>query len=327
MFNRQLVLVATDHATDVERTMEFALSTAKSRGADVHVIRVVPDRTLHVDDHLGLSTSEAHDDRGVNVEARLASILRSADQGGVRVRRVTLRGTPEHVIPAYAQLHQATILVAERDYGRTWFWRNSRVVDEVARRSPIPLLVLPTRQRREREEPGLRRILTPFDFSIASAVALKTAVDLARSHKARVTLLHALKDGPRHMIFSGSEAWKVVRRLPAQAEAVAKRLRQKAAFFGADDVDTEITTGVAHGAILEMATRSGADLVVMGIAHRSWLDRVLFGSTLRHVLRRATVPVLVVPVVAGAHTWSNEAVVEQISSRGCTESTVDRVAA
>ena len=315
MFKRQLVLVAIDHATDVERTMDVALSTAKAREADVHVIQVVPHRAVHVDDRLGPWAFEPHDDRGVDIGARLASILRSADHDGVRVQSVTLRGEPEHVIPAYAQLHQATILVVERDYGSSRFWRNARVVDEVARQSPIPLLVLPKRQRREREEPGLRRILTPVDFSIASAVALRTAVDLSRRHGARVTLLHALKDVPQHMVFSGSEAWEVVRRLPAQVEAVAERLRRKAAFFGADDVDTEVATGVADGAILEIATRSDADLVVMGIAHRSWLDRMLFGSTLRRVLRRATVPVLVVPVVAGAHTWPDEPVVEQISGR------------
>ena len=83
----------------------------------------------------------------------------------------------------------------------------------------------------------------------------------------------------------------------------------------------------ADGAILAIAARSDADLVVMGIAHRSWLDRLLFGSTLRRVLRRATVPVLVVPVVAGAHKRPDEPVVEQTSSHVRTQSAVDRVAA
>ena len=117
------------------------------------------------------------------------------------------------------------------------------------------------------------------------------------------------------------------RRMPAQVEAVAERLRRKGAFFGAEDVDIEIATGAADGAILEFATRSDADLVVMGIADRSWMDRLLFGSTLRRVLRRATVPVLVIPVVAGDHAWADEPVVKQISGRVSTQSAVDRVAA
>jgi len=322
MFKRQLVLVAIEHATDVERTVKVALGTAKARGADVHVIRVTPRRAVHVEDRLGSWTSELHDGRGGSIGARLVSLLRSADHDGARLRSVTLRGTPEHVIPAYAQLHQATILMVERNYSSSRLWRNGRVVDEIARRSPMPLLVLPKRRGRERGEPGLRRILAPVDFSIASAVALRTAVDLSRRHGVRVTLLHALKDVPQHIVFSGGQAREVVRRLPAQREAVAKRLRRKAAFLGADDVDTEVATGVVDGAIREVVRRSDADLVVMGITHRSWLDRLLFGSTLRRVLRRATVPVLAVPVVAGAQAWPDERVAEPIR-----EATVDRLAA
>jgi nucleotide-binding universal stress UspA family protein len=119
----------------------------------------------------------------------------------------------------------------------------------------------------------------------------------------------------------------VIRRLPGQKRAAAERLRRKAAFFGADDVDTEVATGLADGAILEIARRSDPDLIVMGSAHHSWLDHALFGSTLRRVLRRATVPVLVIPVVAGAHTWPNEHLVDQLGSRGWSDSAGGRVAA
>lgn len=281
---------------------------------------------MPADERTSSWTSE-HGDRGVAVGARLASIARSADHDGVGVRSVRLQGEPEHVIPAYAQLHQPTLLVVERDYGSSRFWRSGRVVGEVARQSPIPLLVLPKRERREREKLEVKRILTPIDFSVASAVALRTAVDLSRRHGARVTLLHALKDVPQHMVFSGSEAWEVVRRLPGRVEAAAERLRRKAAFFGADDVDTEVATGDADRAILETATRSAADLIVMGIPHRSWIDRLLVGSTLRRVLRRATVPVLVVPVVAGAHAWPNDPIVDQIRNGVGSGPADERIAA
>ena len=326
MVKRQLVLVAIDHATDVERAMAFALRTAKERGADVHAIQVVPG-AIRLDDRADLRALDLHADRGVAIGARLASMPRSADHDGVRVRPVTLRGEPEHVIPAYAQLYEASVLVVERDYGSSRFWRNGRAVNELARRSPMPLLVLPKRRTTERDESPPRRILTPVDFSIASAVALRTAVELARLHGARITLLHTLNDVTRHMTLSGGAAWEVIRQLPAQKEAAAERLRRKAAFFGANDVDTEVATGVADGAILEIARRSDPDLIVMGSAHRSWLDRMLFGSTLRRVLRRSTVPVLVVPVVAGAHAWPNEHMVDQLGSRARTDSAGRRVAA
>lgn len=98
MLTRQLVLVAIDHATDVKRIMDVALSTAKAREADVHVIQVMPQRAVPVDDRTGLWGFEPDDNRSVNIEAWLATALRSADHDGARLRRVTLRGTPEHVI-------------------------------------------------------------------------------------------------------------------------------------------------------------------------------------------------------------------------------------
>jgi nucleotide-binding universal stress UspA family protein len=131
-----------------------------------------------------------------------------------------------------------------------------------------------------------------------------------------------MRDVPRHMVFSGSETWELVRRLPAQKEAVAESLRRKAAFLGPDRVDTAVATG----AILANAQLSAADLIAMGTARRSWFDRVLFGSTLRRVLRRTTVPVLAIPVVAGAHPWPNEVVVDQVSAGWSTDA-AGRVAA
>ena len=308
MSNRPLVLVGIDSASGGRRTVAAAVSRARELGADVHAIRVGSVRPGRLDDRAAAPVSAPGDDRSLDRTARTASTSRITDHDGVRVRHVTLRGEPDRVIPAYAQFHQATMLVVERDFGSWPFWRHGRVVDELARRSPVPLLVLP-RQGRRTGAP--RRILAPVDFSIASAIALRTAVDLSRRHGARVTVLHALKDVPQQMVFSGSEAWEVTRQLPALTEAIAGRLRRKAAYFGSSDVDTLVATGGAGDAILDTAVESDADLVVMGVTDRSWLDRVLFGSTLRRVLRRTTAPVLVVPVVAGAHVWPDEPVVER----------------
>jgi nucleotide-binding universal stress UspA family protein len=116
----------------------------------------------------------------------------------------------------------------------------------------------------------------------------------------------------------------MMQRLPWHMDAAAERLRRKADFFGADDVEIEVSTGLADAAILDVAARSEADMIVIGAAPRPWLDRMAFGSTLRRVLRQATVPVLVVPVTDGAHPWP---VVEETTSRAWAASTVDRVAA
>lgn len=301
MFNGSLVLVAIDHATVVERTLGVAASIAKGRGAEVHALHVISHsrgRAMYRNDQGG--HDEAH------ISSRLVAIQHSAERDAVRVRTVALRGKPEYVIPAYGQLHDATVLVLERDYGSSPLWRNGRMVRELVRRSAMPLLVLPPSARTVEANHGVRlnRILAPIDFSIASAVAVKTAVGLARHHGSHLTLLHAMEDVPGHLVFSGSEAWRLMQRVPAQTRAMTDRLRRNAATLGATEVEVRVATGDADRAILDVTTQGDADLIVMGAAPRSWLNRTALGSTLDRVLRRSKVPVLIVPVLAGAHEWS-----------------------
>jgi hypothetical protein len=86
----------------------------------------------------------------------------------------------------------------------------------------------------------------------------------------------------------------------------AERLKRKAIACGSDNAEPVVVTGAADRGILETATATGADLIVMGVAPRTWIDETVSGSTLRGVLRRARTPVLVLPVIAGAHEWIDE---------------------
>jgi nucleotide-binding universal stress UspA family protein len=105
------------------------------------------------------------------------------------------------------------------------------------------------------------------------------------------------------MVFSGGEAWRLVQRLPAEAKVLAERLNRKAIAFGSRDADPVVVTGDAHRGIVQTATETAADLIVMGVAPRTRIDEAISGSTLRGVLRRAKMPVLVLPVISGAHEW------------------------
>jgi nucleotide-binding universal stress UspA family protein len=108
------------------------------------------------------------------------------------------------------------------------------------------------------------------------------------------------------MVFSGGEAWRLVQQLPAHAKVLAERVKKRAIAFGASDAEPFVVTGNAHRGIVQTAKDTHADLIVMGVAPRTLIDEAVSGSTLRGVLRRAKTPVLVVPVVAGAHEWIEE---------------------
>jgi nucleotide-binding universal stress UspA family protein len=108
------------------------------------------------------------------------------------------------------------------------------------------------------------------------------------------------------MVFSGGEAWRLLRRLPVNAEARSEVVKRTARAHGAPNAEPVVATGDAHRLIVDTVTETAADLIVMGVAPRSWMDEMVSGSTLRAVLRHATVPVLVVPVVAGDYDWVDE---------------------
>ena len=81
--------------------------------------------------------------------------------------------------------------------------------------------------------------------------------------------------------------------------------------------------GNADLGIVETATVTDAGLIVMGVGPRTRVDEAVSGSTLRRVLRRAKMPVLVLPVIAGAHEWFDQMTEEDAFG---TSSTADATA-
>jgi nucleotide-binding universal stress UspA family protein len=193
------------------------------------------------------------------------------------------------------------LIVVSRNYATSRLWRSTAVTTRLSRLSPVPVVVLPRRMKNTASVPP-RRVVAAVDFTVASAIALRTAVDLSKRHDASLTLLYAM--GASHpMVFSGSEAWRLVRRLPAKRKVLAERVKRKALAFGFGNAVPVVVTGDADRGIVETATETAADLIVMGVAPRTWIDEAVSASTLRGVLRRAKTPVLVLPVIAGAHEW------------------------
>ena len=282
-----LFVVPVDFAPEMESTVSAAVALAKKCGAHVHLLEVVSPRATSTRDW-----------------SRLEDSIRAAARGRTQVRPVTYRGDAADIIPAYAQLTKARLVVIDKHYGTSRWRRTTRIVSTVSRTAPAPVLALPPRQPEEKNTAAsFAHIVSAVDVTVASAVAVRTVLDLIRRTGARLTLVHALKNDPRRMVLSGGDARRVIRSLEGRAAHAAERLRRRIPADLRLRVDARITTGDPHRGILDTASEVDADLIVMGVPPRSRFDEVLFGSTLRAVLRRATIPVLVLPVLAGAHRW------------------------
>jgi nucleotide-binding universal stress UspA family protein len=132
-------------------------------------------------------------------------------------------------------------------------------------------------------------ILVAVDFSPTSDRVLPWAFRLARTHGARLHLVHAVTPVPVL-----PEQFELPGDLPEQLRTAAEqRLAQLVS--AADSEGVEATWGAEYGqpseVIASTAQQRGADLVVLGTRGLSGLEHLLLGSTAERVLRLVECPV------------------------------------
>lgn len=140
-------------------------------------------------------------------------------------------------------------------------------------------------------------ILIPTDGSDASQHAVRTAVQLARTHQARITGIHVIPDYHLLIAYEGAFDPVTEERIEQEAKTRAEKylefVRSAAAEAGvACDTICE-TSDHPYDAIIKAADARKCDLIVMTSHGRKGLAAVLLGSETRKVLTHAKIPVLI----------------------------------
>ena len=140
------------------------------------------------------------------------------------------------------------------------------------------------------------RILVAIDDSPQAASALDLALELAKAVSGSIVLVHAIDPGAIASAANDAGAASVMEIELDELEASGKELleattaRVRAAGL---QVDATLRDGVPSAVILDTASRSDCDLIVMGTHGRHGVARVFLGSCAETVLRESQVPVLV----------------------------------
>ena len=141
---------------------------------------------------------------------------------------------------------------------------------------------------------GLKKILVPLDFSVASRNAFAYAMRIAQEFGAELILLHVINPAP-------SAGFAGLQDVPAFAAADVsegeKQLRGLAASARKRDVETArgvVRAGIPAHEIVEMAKETGVDLIVIATHGYTGWKHFCIGSTAEKVVRAAPCPVLVV---------------------------------
>jgi nucleotide-binding universal stress UspA family protein len=146
-----------------------------------------------------------------------------------------------------------------------------------------------------------QRILVALDGSDCSELALRHAVRLAQTYRAKLRLLHVIDEVAFNVgqPDTPQEFWRTVR---AAGKDILGSAKARAAESGiaAQTKLLEIPTMgslIRHVAevVVQEAVRDRADLVVIGTHGRRGLSRLILGSVAEGVLRGSPVPVLLIP--------------------------------
>jgi len=139
------------------------------------------------------------------------------------------------------------------------------------------------------------KILVPVDFSANADAAIYTAIELASSCDAIITLMHVFE--PVALAFPADPSFYAGAITADVTEDLRKALEKKkdaALSKGAKHVTVEQGRGNPAAAIKDLAEGGGYDLIVMGTLGRTGLAHFFLGSVAERVVRTASCAVLTV---------------------------------
>jgi nucleotide-binding universal stress UspA family protein len=290
------ILIPSDGSEHAVRAAEHGSYLGRAFGSTLHLLNVVDVQAA-----AGLFDAGGVDEAFVDslvaegdaaVDA-VDDVLDDAFEESGRLHRTVVRGEPSDTILEYADDHDAD-LIAMGTHGRTGINRYiaGSVAERVVRLADAPVLTVRATEQ-SRPTGDYRDVLVPTDGSELAAAAVDHGIAIAAATDARVHVVNVVDVGSVGLAPGALSRSEVHEQLVAQGEEATENVAARAR--DADvDVVTEVREGTPAAALCEYADDHGVDLIAMGTAGRTGLDRYLLGSTTEQVIRRARVPVLAV---------------------------------
>jgi nucleotide-binding universal stress UspA family protein len=221
------------------------------------------------------------------VRRHLTRVAEKLQSAGHQVHTLVEIGHAAETILSVADKVDSS-LICLSTHGRSGLERMlyGSVTEKVVRASTRPVLVVPSFDRTEpeggvdRRDWHFRSIVVTLDGSPQALQIAPHVADITRAFQSTATLLVVLREGADEEHMS----------LAREHLASAAKLFEKA---GAR-VETLIRNGDPATEILDYAPRYDHDMIMMTTHGRSGLSRWMLGSVAEKVVRRATVPVLVI---------------------------------
>jgi nucleotide-binding universal stress UspA family protein len=285
------LIVPLDGSLKSVQTLPFARAAARTLGGRVVLLRAVQ--------HAGPHASPA---RPAPVLSELEGLARELRKEGIAAEAQVRWADPASAIVDAAREYDASIIVmADHQGHRFRDWLRGEVTEQVLHQTPVPVLVVPADGAPVPADDSTRRIVVPLD---GSALAESAVVQLRRITEPKPLEVHLVSVIPRLIGPFGVVLPYVPdpetdrRQSERYLDEIAATLRAEGVvahpwviFQAGDSVAREI---------LDLAQRTGADVIAMATHGRSHLAHLALGSVSTEILEHSPVPVLLTPCLAGS---------------------------
>jgi Universal stress protein UspA and related nucleotide-binding proteins len=293
------ILVPLDRSPFSEQALRPATAIARASAADLDLVLVHEPRPL-----AGVSDVAWHAEQIDDEDEYLAEIAIDLEKSAsINATRAVV---PGQTVPAICKRSRDVNadLIVMTTHGRTGInraWVGS-VADGVLRRSGLPVLMCRPTVKALRDLPFVpfRKILVLTDGSITSMQVMHSAISLARSSGARISLLRIVQPVK---LLTMETAIPFAFPLPAEdgisTGRVARRAQLELAETASDmseqySVEIESHVLIAHDvaeAIIEFALSSNTEAVAMS-THGRGASRLVLGSVADKIIHATSLPML-----------------------------------
>jgi nucleotide-binding universal stress UspA family protein len=279
------VMLPTDFSEPSRLALQYAVVFARichARLTLLHVLEPPPELE-------GATIAPTEHDRREKAMQQLESLLAPEDEDDLDLQTVVKSGHARKEIGAAVGHYHADMVVLGT-HGRRLLGRlmMGSTTEALLRKLPVPIMTV----GHAVSPKGVNRVLFATDFSDLSHGVFQIALEMAMVFRAEVIAVHALGEP---VLASGEFG------LATESEVAADEAHRRLAVLVAEgkrhgiDVQPMLLQGPAATAILNAATESLADLIILAIDKKGILERALLGTTAEHVARQASVPVLFIP--------------------------------
>jgi len=276
------ILVPVDGSHSCLHAEELAAAIAKKFKSKVTVIHVVSHDLLHAELELRYrvppSVRTEITDWLLQTGKKIiwdAEALFKEDGIEVDARIVEYEDPAETVLRIAKDERYDLVVMGNRGETEVEVFSLGSIAEKVSRHAECPVLIV-------KQKSGLSKILVAIDGSESAEKALRHAVQLAKKHKAKITLLNVGES--KLFDFKPKVAREIGEHILSDAAEKVKGLK----------LNTQLEFGNPAETIIEVAEKGNYDLIVVGSRGLSSVKRFFLGSVSDDVSHHAKCSVLIV---------------------------------